>query len=217
MGNWWDYPPSPVVGVSPSASPQYGVTFHEDWLPHVMGLLEKLHDDDYFTGTDGELETNYRHVVELLARVQMVYQTAYPNFVTIPIYHFESQGVGSVWQYVQNASQWLAGLFYPTIHVQDMWWKLFIPLAAGTYSYRLWGQKSNNLGKSKIRFNGVWQEASLFDWYSAAAVYNVRTPVLTIEIVESGLQEIAMIVPAKNPASSDYYLLLNALVLNANI
>src|SRR5574342_53397 len=92
MGNWWDYPPSPVVGVSPSASPQWGVTFHEAWLPHVLGLLEKLHDDDYFTGTGGELETNYRHVVELLTRVQMVYQTAYPSFVTIPIYHFMSQG-----------------------------------------------------------------------------------------------------------------------------
>jgi len=215
VGNWWDYPPSPVVGVSPSASPQYGVSFHEDWLPHVMGLLEKLHDEDYFTGSSEELETNYRYVVELLSRIEPYVSPTYASAAFIPVPLFRPQGSLIRWAYNQQSSQWQSGCFYQTVGAQNDFWSMNVPLAAGDYTYRLWGIKSVNLGKTKLRFNGVWQEASLFDWYAAAATYNVRSPELSVTFAQGGLQEISLLVPEKNAASSGFYVLLNGLWLNA--
>lgn len=200
----------PVVGVDPSVDPLVYVSFNENWQPFIVGVIESLTDEDTWAGTQEEIDEAYEHVVQILSRFVDGSMLAYPQVTFAPIDLLKFQGALNPWIWSYYDSQFLNGAWYQTTPAQYDMWHFAFPHKAGTYQIQLWGMKYLNLGKTKFRVNGVYDEGSLFDWYAAAFVYNV-VQTCPVMFAQDGEQTIDIVVWEKNPLSASYYVLLSSL------
>lgn len=89
--------------------------------------------------------------------------------------------------------------------------KINVILESGTYDFKVWGRKSNNLGIVDWSMDGT-NFITGEDWYNASAVYGT-TFTGTVTIATSGKHILKVTTNGKNASSSDYYWLITAVQL----
>lgn len=120
---------------------------------------------------------------------------------------FGSNGTRKTMVYYDQPNMWLG--YYASLIQADAsngdWYVLKIPLAAGTYEWRMNYRSETDRGRVDLYVNGVKVSgATPFDMYATTAANNQAWTVSSIVIPKHGVHEFKVVVNGQHASSSDY-------------
>ena len=188
----WVYP-----GSHPSEGTQIVVSYNEDWLPIVSGVLFHLANKDLWSDAPDDI---LQQVMDLQYQLESPVSIVYPKRVTL--FHEQATVLaGNPITLFVNSSQYLNAVYRqePAANLNRFTYSFL--LAAGTYKLFCHCATSNTYGKLQMSIDNA--ALGIEDFYSASTVFNViKFFQFTVDF--DGLHILDCVVNGKNASSSDY-------------
>lgn len=213
------YAPRPKPTIIPTAAwndtPLFCLIVNDEWVSHILGVLEALDQPDTWIGTEAEIQAAKDNVNEimlaLMTKLEDILQ--YPQHATL--WHDEAtiiSGGGLTRSSLNQAPYNVANGFYNTLSYQSSAangdsFSQTMMLEAGDYNFFALGANNSSHGKVDWYLDS---EASPFisgqDWYNATLQANIIKSG-TVTVSYGGRHTLTGIVNGRNAGNSLAYAL----------
>lgn len=140
----------------------------------------------------------------------------YPQDVFIPIHQFKIISGSFTWSGTTDTNQELNTQFFQSSAADGNIIQTTVMLKSGVYDVYVLGITANNRGKIDWSLDGGTPFISGQDWYNVATQQNI-TKTGTLTVASSGRHRLRATVNGKNGSSSNYFVVITAVWINAQV